>query len=47
MKKRLQAFYDETVRSLEFFAAQDKVVTIDGARPEAEVYQDVLKAISQ
>lgn len=47
MKKRLQAFYDETVHSLAFFAGQGKVVTIDAVQSEEEVFADVLQAISQ
>lgn len=47
IKKRLQAFYDETVRSLEFFREQGKVVDIDATRSPDEVYQEVLKAIAK
>lgn len=47
MKKRLQAFRDETVQSLAFFESEGKVINIDGTRTEDEVYEDVLKAISK
>jgi adenylate kinase len=47
MQKRMRAFYDETVHSIEFFREQGKVVDIDGAKSPDEVYQDVVKAISK
>jgi len=47
IKKRLQAFYDETVHSLEFFESQGKVVTINANQSEDAVYEEVLKAISK
>jgi len=47
IKKRLQAFYDETIHSLEFFESQGKVVTINADQNEEVVYQEVLKAISK
>ena len=47
IKKRLQAFYDETIHSLEFFKSQGKVINIDATKTPDEVYQDVLQAISK
>lgn len=47
IKKRLQAFYDETLQSLEFFRANNKVVDIDGTLSPDEVYSEVLKAIGK
>lgn len=47
IQKRLQAFYDETVHSLEFFKSQGKVVEINADQSEEVVYQEVLKAISK
>lgn len=47
IKKRLQAFYDETVHSLEFFESQGKVITINANQSEDAVYEEVLKAISK
>lgn len=46
IQKRLKAFYDETVHSLEFFKLQGKVVDIDGTKSPEEVYQAVLSAIA-
>lgn len=45
IRKRMQAFYDETVHSLEFFKSRGKVVTVKADQDEDDVYQDVLKAI--
>lgn len=47
MKKRLQAFYDETLKSIAFFREVGKVVDIDGTKSPEEVYQDVITAISK
>jgi len=47
IKRRLQAFYDETIHSLEFFSSQGKVKTINANQGEEEVYQAVLNAISK
>lgn len=43
--KRIKAFYDETMQSIEFFTSQNKVKKIDADRPEEEIYTDILKAI--
>lgn len=47
IQKRLQAFYDETIHSLEFFKEQGKVIDIDATKSPDEVYEDVIKAISK
>lgn len=47
MQKRMQAFYDETVHSLEFFRSEGKVVDIKAVGTEDEVYDEVLKAIAK
>lgn len=47
IQKRLKAFYDETIHSLEFFKEQGKVIDIDATKSPDEVYEDVIKAISK
>lgn len=47
IKNRLQAFYDETVHSLEFFRSEGKVVDIKAVGTADEVYAEVLKAIAK
>ena len=47
MKKRLQAFYEETAHSLEFFKSQGKVVDINAVGEEEKIHEDILKAIAK
>lgn len=47
IQRRLQAFYDETVHSLEFFRSEGKVVDIKGTGTADEVYDQILKAIAK
>ena len=47
IKNRLQAFYDETIHSLEFFRSEGKVVDIKAVGTADEVYAEVLKAIAK
>ena len=46
IEKRKQAFLNETVHSLEFFAEHEKVRTINGDQSVDEVFADILKAIA-
>ncbi len=47
IQRRLQAFYDETVHSLEFFRSEGKVVDIKATGTADEVYEEILKAIAK
>ncbi len=47
IQKRLQAFYDETIHSLEFFRREGKVVDIKADGTADEVYAEILKAIAK
>lgn len=44
--KRKEAFMNETVHSLEFFAEQNKVKTVNADQTVDEVFEDILKAVT-
>jgi adenylate kinase family enzyme len=46
IKKRLQAFYDETQESINIFASHGKVRTVDANQEPEKVFEDIIKAIS-
>lgn len=43
---RLQAYRNETLRSIEFFESKSKLVTLDANRTEEEVFKDILSLVS-
>jgi len=46
IQKRLDAFYNETVHSIDYFTNLGKVITIDGNRSTDDIYSDILKAVT-
>jgi len=46
VQKRLDIFFNETVRLLDYYGSQDKVIVVNGNRDIDQVHTDILNQIN-